>query len=96
MMRNVDDMLKKMEDYEKQHPETADLFNEIRKYLDNPFLAYCYASAAWMLELKGYKNPPAKLLDAVAEKLYDDDPFDDARLSVVDEVIKKYKEGALC
>lgn len=93
-MLNIEKSSKEMKQFEKETPRSVNL--KMRWHLETQYLHFCREAAAWMLELKGYKNPPAKLLDAVAEKLYDDDPFDDAWLSVVDEVIKKYKEGALC
>lgn len=75
MLTDVYNTLKKMENYEKWHPEAADLFSEIRKHLNEPLLTYCMQEAIYRLDEAGYHRPSEGLTEKATMALYNNNKF---------------------
>nr|WP_303182507.1 hypothetical protein [Lachnoclostridium phocaeense] len=90
-MYNAKETLRKLSEFENSTSAAESLFEEIRWHLENLHLSFCCESAEGILEMKGYADPPKKLIDMAATRLYTDELFvdDDAGEEIVDEVIRE-------
>nr|WP_303181871.1 hypothetical protein [Lachnoclostridium phocaeense] len=89
MLTDLNKTLKKMADYERQAPEAAELFKEIRRHLDEPLLTYCRQEALYRLEEAGYHTPSEELIEEATIALYSNDQFINSEIAenIIEDVI---------
>ena len=75
------DLLEKLEVAMKNHPEQSEFFNDVRRYVCDPFITYCQEEASEQLAEKGYYTPSEKTIEEIG------DAMEPARRYVIHEML---------
>ena len=85
------ELIKEIEEAQKNHPEMAELLEKVKPYIESPFTEFCRQEAVYQLENKGFKDPSKDAVEIIALSLQSNEQFASGEVSgqIVDEYISE-------